>query len=97
MQFDALAAVFQGPAELTRDIRPGIKFLKPLPVLANNDVSMRSHRHTRPKLEFDALGQAPARKVHSLIACVVQFDPLQIGQIIGRVIEDFVNDDLSAA
>ena len=86
--------MLQRPGELAGHTRVGINLLESLPAFANNDVSVRGNCGAFPKLVLDALAEAPARKVHGLISGVVQLYPLQIGQIIRRVIEDLINNDL---
>ena len=72
--------------------RRAVEFFETLRVPADHEKPVRADARPVGELEFDPLRERPAAEVDCLAAGVVQFDELQVIEVVRRMIHDFVDD-----
>ena len=95
-EIDRFAGVFEGLLKLP-DRRDVIVVGKALRIFANHHETTRGYRSVWRKLGLYAVVEFPAGEIDRSRAGIVQLDPLELRDSVGRVIEDFVKDDRAVA
>jgi hypothetical protein len=86
--------MFQCSAELSCNWRLVI-LLESLFVFADDGVTVATESCPWTELEFKSFAQFPTGKIHCLVGGIVQLNPLQIGNVIRRMIKNFVDNYLA--
>jgi hypothetical protein len=93
-EFESIAPMLQRLFEDTRH-RHIVALGEQFGIFADHQKPTGRNRALRGKLELDATNEFPPRDVHRLAVGIVEFDPLEVVEIVRRVIKDLIDYNAS--